>query len=240
VADRPLTEAEPVDELERIRAEYRRRDREIAQGFYATERPANLFIRHGQERGIVELLHTHGVTPLRDRRLLDIGCGNGQWLAAFEGFGMRRGDLAGIDLDDARIQECRERLPGVDARAGNAAQLPWPDGSFDLVSQLTVFTSILDARLRRDIAAEMLRVLRPGGSVIWYDFVFDNPRNPQVRGVRRREIAALFPGCRLDLRRSTLAPPIVRRLVPISWSAASLLERLQILNTHCVGLITRS
>ena len=54
------------------------------------------------------------------------------------------------------------------------------------------------------------------------------------------EFRALFPGCRLDLRRSTLAPPIVRRLVPLSWATASVLERLQILNTHCVGLITRS
>jgi ubiquinone/menaquinone biosynthesis C-methylase UbiE len=229
--------ADRDQELSRIRAEYDRRAREIPSDFYAKDRPANLFLRHGQERVLVQLLGDHHVTPLAGKRLLDIGCGEGEWLSIFERMGVRRADLAGIDLDPDRAAECRARVPGADVRAGDASRLPWPDASFDLVSQLTVFTSILDAGLKRAIAAEMRRVLRPGGRIVWYDFSYDNPRNRNVRGIGRREIAALFPGCRLDLRRATLAPPLARRLVPRSWTAAALLESMRILNTHWLGLI---
>ena len=59
------------------------------------------------------------------------------------------------------------------------------------------------------IAAEMCRVLRPGGLILWYDF-WINPLNPQTRGVRPVEIRAMFPGCEYRFKRITLASPIAR------------------------------
>jgi hypothetical protein len=85
----------------------------------------------------------------------------------------------------------------------------------------------------------MLRVLKPDGVVVWYDFLFDNPRNANVRGVNAGEIRRLFAGCRLDLRRITLAPPLARRIVPLSWSLARFLEHLRILNTHYLSVIRK-
>jgi hypothetical protein len=49
--------------------------------------------------------------------------------------------------------------------------------------QFTVFTSILDKDMKRNIAAEMLRVLKPKGVIIWYDYFVNNPKNSDVRGV---------------------------------------------------------
>jgi hypothetical protein len=83
-------------------------------------------------------------------------------------------------------------------------------------------------------------VLRPDGAILWYDLRVDNPRNPNVRGVRGAEIRALFPDFRLRLRRVTLAPPHARRLVPRSWLLAGLLERFVVLNTHYLGLLRRT
>ena len=93
--------------------------------------------------------------------------------------------------------------------------------------------------MRRDVAAEILRVLRPGGVVVWYDFFVDNPRNPNVRGVHRRQIRALFHGCDVGLSRVTLAPPLARRIVPISWGAAMAIEACRLLNTHYLGVIRK-
>ena len=39
----------------------------------------------------------------------------------------------------------------------------------------------------------MWRWVRPGGGVLWYDFTFDNPRNPDVRGVPLARVRELFP-----------------------------------------------
>jgi ubiquinone/menaquinone biosynthesis C-methylase UbiE len=225
-------------EADRIREEYARRDREIGRAFYSLTRPANLFVRHGQERALLTALVRANALPLADRRILDVGCGLGGWLAVLEDFGAVRAQLSGIDLDETRLAETRQRFQGADLRVGDGAHLPWPDGSFDLVLQSTVFTSILDAGVRASVAAEMRRVLVPRGVIVWYDFLYNNPSNPNVRGIGSAEIRALFPACQVKLERVTLAPPISRRLVPLSWLAAAALERLRMLNTHYLGVIT--
>lgn len=227
-------------ETDRIRTEYQRRERELPQDFYALHRPANLFLKQGQERAFSKALRIAGMVPLADRRILEIGCGRGQWLATFEAFDAQRENLAGIELDEARAEFCARRFAGADIRLGDASQLPWATGSFDIVLQSTVFTSILDAQMKAEIAREMLRVLKPDGSILWYDFMFNNPNNAAVRGIRLNEIKHLFPGCRLDARRATLAPPLARRIVPVSWMAAELLESLRVLNTHTMCVIRRS
>jgi hypothetical protein len=60
-----------------------------------------------------------------------------------------------------------------------------------------------------------------------------------VRGVKKREIHRLFPGCRIELRRITLAPPLVRVLAPYSWLSCYLLERIPWLCTHYLGVIRK-
>ena len=109
--------------------------------------------------------------------------------------------------------------------------------SFHLLIQFVVFTSILDLNYRQTVAQEMLRVLKPGGAVIWYDFHIDNPRNPDVKGVNRKDIERLFPNCSIVLQRSTLAPPLARWIVPRSFLIAYALEKIPILRTHYLGLI---
>ena len=70
--------------------------------------------------------------------------------------------------------------------------MPWADGTFALVVTWTVFSSILSGPARAAVAAEIVRVLRPGGALLYYDFAWNNPRNPNVRGVRSREVTRLF------------------------------------------------
>jgi SAM-dependent methyltransferase len=122
----------------------------------------------------------------------------------------------------------------------NAAFLPFAAAAFDLVVQSTLFTSILDPVMKETVAGEMLRVLKPRGVILWYDYHVDNPWNPDVRGVKKREIHSLFPGCRIELHRVTLAPPLARVLAPYSFLLCSLLEKLRILNTHYLGVIKKA
>jgi hypothetical protein len=74
-----------------------------------------------------------------------------------------------------------------------------------------------------------------------YDFRL-NPTNPQTRGIsyfsiRPAEIKRLFPNCHYEFHRITLAPPIARRVVPISWMLALFLESLKIFNSHYLAVI---
>jgi SAM-dependent methyltransferase len=227
------------EEASRIREVYGMRDREIPWSKYSVASPGALFMVQQRVREVVRLLVQGGYFPLGETRILDVGCGHGGWLVDFESWGARQSRLAGIDLDERRLDHARDRLPQADLRRGDGGALPWLDGSFDLVLQSTVFTSILDVDLRASLAREMARVLAPDGAILWYDFFRDNPRNPDVRGVRADEVRALFPGFAVSLRRLTLAPPISRRLAPITWVGALALERTRLLNTHYIGLLRR-
>jgi SAM-dependent methyltransferase len=224
----------------RITAEYERRERELPPDFYGWSTPSNLLMHEHTLRGCISLLRRASLFPLGGRRIADVGCGAGTWLLEFVQWGADPTALCGIDLSAERIERARRRLPHADLRLGGASQLPWPDESFDLVSQFTVFTSILDPALKRAVAAEMLRVLKPGGGILWFDFRVNNPANAHVRGVSAREIRLLFEGCEVQLVPVLLAPPLSRLIAGWSWPLAELLHCLPFLRTHYAGLIRKS
>jgi hypothetical protein len=157
-------------------------------------------------------------------------------LREFLSFGVSPESFHGVDLLHWRLMEARSITPQSPLVNADGRHLPYPDGCFDVVMQLTAFSSILDDQVRHEVAAEMLRVLASDGLILWYDF-WVNPLNRETRGVRLAEIRDLFPHCRRDHRRITLAPPIARRLAPVSWLACYALEKLRIFNTHYLAVI---
>jgi ubiquinone/menaquinone biosynthesis C-methylase UbiE len=233
-----------VHEIERIREVYRARDRTLAPDLYAWHREEIQYWQASTARVCARLLRESGAFPLTGASILDVGCGTGNWLLEFLQWGAAAANLHGIDLIDERISLARERLTEIDLRRGDAQKLPWTDGSFDLVAQFTVFSSVLDADVRSTMAAEMLRVLRPGGRILWYDCRYSNPlpsSSPRVavRGLNRDEIRMLFPGCSIRFVNTTLAPPMSRAVAKHSWVAAAALESLRFTCTHLAALITR-
>ncbi|MFO0697783.1 MAG: class I SAM-dependent methyltransferase [Nitrospira sp.] len=110
---------------------------------------------------------------------------------------------------------------------------------FDLVVQSTVFSSIHDLTVKEMLAREMLRVLKDGGLILWYDFFINNPSNPDVRGIGKEEIFQLFSGCHIDLSRISLAP-LAHLLAPYSWLGCYLLERVRFFSTHYLGVFRRN
>jgi hypothetical protein len=68
--------------------------------------------------------------------------------------------------------------------------------------------------------------------VLWYDFAYNNPRNPDVLGVPLREVRVLFSGGRIMARLITLAPPLARLVCPIHPALYSVFGVLPFLRTH--------
>lgn len=207
--------------------------------FYSLKKPGNLFIYTQRTKVVVETLREEGVFPLRDKKILDVGCGNGVWLADLEKWGAGQENLCGVDIREDAVKEARMRFPSADLRITDAQHVPWPDGVFDIVVQSAVFTSILDDSLKKKIAREMARVLKEDGLVLWYDFMYNNPANPNVRGIKAREVKQLFPGSGIKLKKITLAPPIARLLAPRLRPACVFLEKLKFLNTHYLAVIKK-
>jgi ubiquinone/menaquinone biosynthesis C-methylase UbiE len=225
-------------ERERILAEYDRRLMS-ENGRYAAWDPSQLFIRAGRERAALQLLNRAHSLPRSGDKCLEVGYGRLGWLGTLISWGLREQDLCGIELDERRASIAREVLPEADLRVGDATALPWEDGSFKLVVVSTVFTSILQVEMRQRVAQEIVRVLAPGGALLWYDFAYNNPSNPNVRKVTRREILRLFGALQGEIVTVTLAPPLARFIVPKSWLFATVLEALPILRTHLLGVLVK-
>jgi ubiquinone/menaquinone biosynthesis C-methylase UbiE len=235
-----ITQQATEQEDDRVRAAYARRRQTIPPGRYARTNPFTLCAAHEREEEMAAMFRAEGLTTLAGLRILDVGCGRGDTLRQMLEYGADPELLAGIDLLDENVKQARRRSPNLQIICCSASRLPFPDASFDLVLQFTLFTSVLNDEVKRAIAAEMMRVLAPGGRILWYDFSFNNPKNPDVRGIGKREIQALFPGLEMKTRRVTLAPPLGRIVAPISVVLYYLLSRVRPLCTHLLCLLRKS
>lgn len=121
---------------------------------------------HSQESFLNLLLEMSGVGP--EDEVLDVACGPGIVACAFAA---RAKHVSGIDLTPAMIARATEiqrekGLTNLTWRIGNVLPLPFPDASFSIVVSRYSFHHFLDPKA---VFAEMVRVCRPGGTVLLAD-----------------------------------------------------------------------
>lgn len=229
-------------ELSAIVSRYAVRDaKQDAQRYSWLKPDVHLSALEG-DRVMLRLFSCAGLSDLQRLSVLEVGCGTGGNLLRFLRWGFDPAKLVGNELLPARLHEARRRLPAeVRLIEGDACELDC--GSFDIVYQSTVFSSILDHTFQIRLANRMWEMTKPGGGVLWYDFCYNNPKNPDVRGVPVRAIRNLFPESKPIVRRVTLAPPICRFVTQLSPRFSpqiySTLNALPLLRTHVLCWIPK-
>lgn len=148
------------------------------------------------------------------QRALDVGCGPGALTSVLiERLGLAA--VGAVDPSPPFVADCAARHPGLDVRAGRAEALPYEDGAFDAALAQLVLHFVSDGAVA---AAEMRRVVRPGGMVgacvwefaegmemlraYWDAALSVDPDAPDeartLRFGRRGEIAELLKAAGLD------------------------------------------
>jgi ubiquinone/menaquinone biosynthesis C-methylase UbiE len=139
----------------------------------------------------------------RRPRILDVGCGTGANLLMLSKYG----EAEGVDISEDALAFCRER--GLDkVKLGAAEELPYEDGTFDLVTAFDVVEHMDD-----DLVGlrEMRRVLRPGGRVLLFvpTFMFLWGLQDDVSHHRRRyrlpELTRVLERACFQIERATYA-----------------------------------
>ncbi|MGE0044937.1 MAG: class I SAM-dependent methyltransferase [Hyphomonadaceae bacterium] len=102
--------------------------------------------------------------------LIDIACGNGRFLSQILA-AYPKLNATGLDLSPAYAEEARKRIapwPQAEIMVGMAESIPSDDACFDAATCVYLFHE-LPPRVRRDVAREMARVLKPGGVLVLAD-----------------------------------------------------------------------
>ena len=219
-------------EPDAVQARYARRDAAADAARYGLyTNAAALQAQQERLRAMVALWRSHGWESLAGRPMLEVGCGTGGNLQDLVRLGATPQCLTGLELLPDRAAAAHTSTPGsVRILQCDAATATVPPASQQAVLAFTLFSSLLDEGFRHQLARTMWQWVAPGGGVLLYDFVVNNPRNPDVQRLPLGELKSLFPQARLHSRRLTLAPPIARRLPGPLIAPASCL--LPFLRTH--------
>lgn len=141
----------------------------------------------------------------RGLRVLDLACGSGAFLRDLA-LTFPRARLAGLDLSAAYLAQARKQSGVTALVQANAERLPFADASLDAVTNVYLFHE-LPPKVRPAVAAEIARVLKPGGYFALADSIqpSDEPRlgrlleafpayfhEPYYAAYSRTDLAALF------------------------------------------------
>jgi SAM-dependent methyltransferase len=221
-----------VTDQERIRETYRGYEAAGRDRIWDPRNPGFARLSRDRDLAIRDLLARS--LPGDGGTMLDVGCGDGTLVGEV---GRRWPDIVatGLDLQAERIEEARVSVPEATFVVGSADALPFEDAAFDVVTAITLMSSLPTDRMEIDAAREVARVTRPGGWLIWFDLRYDNPNNPAVHGITTQRLSMLFPGWQQELRTSTLIPPIARRLGRTTPVLYPVLEAIPLLRSHLIG-----
>ncbi len=163
---------------------------------------------HGRDRGYHRLIDDQAAALVQrvgeGRDVLEVGCGTGLVLQRVARFAR---SAQGIDLSPGMLEHARAR--GLDVREGSATALPLPDASVDVAYSFKVLSHVPE--LARALA-EMLRVVRPGGHL-----VFDVYNRHSLRYLIKRAFGPRATSQQFDesaIATAFLTPDEVVRMLP--------------------------
>lgn len=144
-------------------------------------------------------------------RVLDIGVGPGYLALEMANAVGPQGRVCGIDTSEAMLELARRRCAGpggVELRLGDASDLPFADGGFDVAAAIQVYLYVADV----DAAlAELYRVLRPGGRAVVMDTDWGTAAWNCADPERLKRVLAVWETCFTHSRLARSLPGKLRR-----------------------------
>ncbi len=113
------------------------------------------FLQSGHYQPLAKWLHQLS-QQLQPQLALDIGCGEGYYSHHMQQ-GLQSGQLVGLDISKEMIRLASKQYPKQNWLVGSSKLLPFDDQQIDLLCCIFSFYQL----------DELLRVLKPGGQLIW-------------------------------------------------------------------------
>ncbi|MDR2769699.1 MAG: class I SAM-dependent methyltransferase [Puniceicoccales bacterium] len=226
-------------EADKIRQRYYRRVAKDKSPFYSAVNGSAAISFIEKYFHITQLLYKFFGYDFTEKFYLEVGCGTGTNLLLLLMLGIPADHLAGNDIFAPSLQTARIRLPeAVRLEYNNFLDIKYVPESCDCIFLSTVLSSILDKEFQKQMMQKCYALLKPNGYLLIYDFVFDNPRNPDVKGISLPFLRQTEKWRQSAFKRVTLAPPIARRLSKFPL-LINILTCMKFLNTHIIGFLQK-
>lgn len=202
-----------------------KRIRQVYSGYDNSSEYSKLYSPFGKysyhsESLLKELYHLfikYNFLTLKNKKILEIGCGTGNNFTNYLKFGVQDKDIYGLDLIIERLLTPKKIYKNVKLINNDSQFIPFKSKSFDIIFQFVVFSSILDDNVCKNIASEMLRVLKDDGMIIWYDAHGGKMMSEHTRSFSENQIKKYFPNCKYEFKRIIPKTQLSLRLSKYSW-----------------------
>ncbi len=144
-----------------------------AEGACCSPSPSSIKVKRVSEHPIHEAL-LNEIMPLKGKRILDVGCGNGDTVLEIAKQVGSEGKVVGIDFSPEGIAKAKKKALelGLDKvtefRVADAEKLPFEDNYFDAVVSECV---VCLAPNKQKVLTEKTRVLKPDGKIVMHDVI---------------------------------------------------------------------
>jgi SAM-dependent methyltransferase len=199
----------------------RRRDRPLP---YYRARPDDRFwSSHWQRQSFEDLLEVAAISPLTlflerhlrpGERVLEAGCGLGQYVLYFRGRGVQ---MVGIDYSSEAVERHLAIYPDSELHVGDLQKLPFADEAFDAYVSLGVIEHYVDGG--GSILSEARRVLRPEGRLLLSTPYLSLSRRFLRPLINRQQRALAEAGC--DFYQYAFSEPMLDRVLEDAGFAVS-------------------
>jgi len=153
--------------------------------------PGVLFQLLALEKAFVSALRAVKRNP-SEMSVLNVGCGTGADLFYLLRIGCRPGNITAVDVQKERLDSARSIYSTVNFVCCDASKMTFPDATFDLLFESTMFSTLPDEIVSSEIAAEMVRVCKPGGYLLLLDWRIQKPYDTSYRALTKRRLSKLF------------------------------------------------
>jgi ubiquinone/menaquinone biosynthesis C-methylase UbiE len=132
-----------------------------------------------RRQALIPLAHYFSQNAIAAPKVLDVACGTGLFTHEIQR-NFPDAKITGVDLSPWYLKKAAKDYPQIEWLQANAENLPFADASFDVVTSIYLYHE-LPEKVREKISAELLRVLKPGGQLVFVDSIQWND-DPSLNG----------------------------------------------------------
>ena len=164
---------------------------------YAPTHPVGRYLKKYLFEGMLAFLswYKKQAGAFDEKKILDLGCGDGKMLQFFTANGFNSKNAKGIDLSEKRIELAKEKVTDICFHCADAINFDLDEKDFDLIMAFDLYSHIIT---EDEIVLGLKNIanhLKNDGHFLWYDIYSDNhffpPENADSWGFNKNQMIDL-------------------------------------------------